>query len=232
MHGLLKKHPQVFLAHPKEIHFFSLYYSKGVDWYANKFLGSDSFAIRGEVTPYYLFHPLSSSRIYKILPSTKLIILLRDPVERAFSQYFHSRRLGLEPLGIQDAFQAENRRLMGSRAVLESGKTHYSHQHHSYLSRSRYEIQLSSYENLFAAEQLLVLPSELLFHDVHSAWHLILNFLELESCSLPQDVSKYHGSTLSDAVSPELKQFVRSQLEPTYKAIITSYGQSFRDIWL
>ena len=58
-------------------------------------LQAESHQCCGEVTPYYLFHPEVPQRIKSQLPDVKLIVLLRDPVERALSQYFHSRRLGL-----------------------------------------------------------------------------------------------------------------------------------------
>ena len=142
LHSLLSEHPQAFLAIPKELHFFSLHYQKGLAWYRDFFKSAADDKSCGEITPYYMFHPLAFKRIHKHLPDVKLIVLLRDPVERAISQFFHSRRLGLEPLGFKDAFAVEEQRLLGSARNLDEGYVHISHQQHSYLSRSRYDVQL------------------------------------------------------------------------------------------
>ena len=93
LHGLLQEHPQVFLAHPKELHYFSLHHGRHVGWYADHFADASTGQRCGEVTPYYLFHPLAAERIHAAIPNVKLVVLLRDPVERALSQYFHSLSL-------------------------------------------------------------------------------------------------------------------------------------------
>ena len=85
-------------------------------------------------TPYYLFHPEVPQRIKSQLPAVKLIVLLRDPVEQALSQFFHSRRLGLEPLELEAAIAAEPQRLADAAEHLAAGKPHRSHQQHSYLN--------------------------------------------------------------------------------------------------
>ena len=74
---------QIFLATPKEQHFFSLHWQRGEQWYADQFAQAESHQCCGEVTPYYLFHPEVPQRIKSQLPAVKLIVLLRDPVERA-----------------------------------------------------------------------------------------------------------------------------------------------------
>ena len=78
-------------------------------------------------------------------------------------QYFHSCRMGLEHLGLEEALASEQDRLLAAGLKLaELGATHRSHQEHSYLARSRYELQLDRYEQRFAKNQLLLLKSELL----------------------------------------------------------------------
>ena len=81
LHNLLKCHPQIFLAHPKEIHFFSLHWQKGKDWYFSHFNDATDNQVCGEFTPYYLYHPEAPQRICSLLPEVKNIILLRDPVK-------------------------------------------------------------------------------------------------------------------------------------------------------
>ena len=126
LHRLLQQHSQVFLAHPKEVHYFSLHQNRGLDWYADHFAEASIEQHCGEVTPYYLFHSLAAERIQAAIPSVKLIVLLRDPVERALSQYFHSRRLGLETLELEAAFAAESERLADADETLQRGESHRS----------------------------------------------------------------------------------------------------------
>ena len=217
LHGLLQQHPQVHLAQPKELHYFSLHHQRGLDWYGRHFEAAAARQRCGEVTPYYLFHPLAAERIAAELPAVKLIALLRDPVERALSQYFHSKRLGLEPLELEAAVAAEEQRLADADAALKRGEAHRSHQQHSYLSRSRYEQQLQRFEALFVPEQLLVLRSEALFERPQQLWHQVLAFLALDAFPLPPSGSLYAGAGEAAAVAPELRQQLRERLKPTFR---------------
>ena len=217
LHGLLQQHPQVYLAQPKELHFFSLYQHRGLDWYSHHFDGATADQLCGEITPYYLFHPLAAERIAAALPKVKLIVLLRDPVERALSQYFHSKRLGLELLDLEEAFAEEPERLVNSEAALKRGEAHKSHQQHSYLSRSRYEKQLPRFEALFSSEQLQVLRSEDLFERPQQLWVRVLAFLGLDESPLPASGTRYAGLGEAASVSPGLRQQLQAQLELTYR---------------
>ena len=216
LHGLLKCHPHIFLATPKEQQFFSLHWQRGVAWYSNQFELAELHQCCGEITPYYLFHPEAPKRIHALHPTVKLIVLLRDPVERTLSQYFHSRRLGLETLELEAALDAEAERLDGSETELAAGHSHQSHQQHSYLSRSRYEEQLNRYLKYFPPSQLLVLSSESLFACPQNSWAQVLDFLELDQLPVPEVPPMYVGEGESEAVDPLIKSRIRQQLASTY----------------
>ena len=218
LHRLLERHPSVFLPPVKEVHYFSLHFGEGEAWYRHQFASAASGQRCGEVTPYYLFHPEVPQRVHALLPKARLIVLLRDPVERALSQYFHSRRLGFEPLPLEQALAVEPERLQSAPAALRAadGK-HKSHQEHSYLSRSRYELQLPAWEALYPAAQLLVLRSEELFYGPAEIWMRVLEFLDLPGCPLPDLASPANaGQGESSAVSVEVRQHLRELLQPTY----------------
>ena len=217
LHGLLGQHPQVQLANPKELQFFSLHWSRGVAWYGSHFDAVAPGQCCGEVTPYYLFHPLVPQRIQGLMPQVKLIVLLRDPVDRALSQYFHSRRLGLEPLALADALAAESSRLADAQLVLEQDGPHRSHQQHSYVSRSRYEQQLQPYQALFADEQLLLLRSELLFAQPQLIWQQVLLFLGLDDVALPASAPRYGGAGEAEQVPDALRGQLKVELAATYR---------------
>ena len=216
VYELLKQHPQVFMAAPKEQHFFTLHWQQGLDWYKNQFSLATSDQICGEVTPYYLFHPEAPQRIHSLMPEAKFIVLLRDPVERALSQYFHSRRLGFEELSLEDALAAEPQRLGDSDEVLASGRPHKSHQQHSYVSRGRYEQQVSRFKQFFSDQQLLLMRSEHLFDQPDAAWEKLLEFLGLNAVRCPYLRPVYAGAGESATVSPDIRNHLRRQLNSTY----------------
>ena len=217
LHGLLQQHPQVFLAHPKELHYFSLHHGQGLEWYANHFAKAKAEQRCGEITPYYLFHPLAAERIHAAIPEVKLIVLLRDPVERALSQYFHSRRLGLEPLELEAALAAEAERLADAAAAFTRGLRRRRPQQRSYMRRGRYEEQLPRFEALFGADQLLVLRSAALFDQPQRAWEEVLQFLELEAHPMPVSELRYGGDGEAAAAAPALRQLLYERLATTFR---------------
>jgi len=79
---LLKTHPRVFLPACKEVHYFSLHAQQPTQWYADHYRKASRGQRCGDITPYYLFHPDAPERIRALLPKARLIVLLRDPVER------------------------------------------------------------------------------------------------------------------------------------------------------
>ena len=223
---LLASHPQVFLPDCKEVHYFSLHYARGLKWYQSHYLEAPEGSLAGDITPYYLFHPEAPLRIHGLLPEAKLIILLRDPVERSLSQYFHSVRLGLEHLPLEEAFVAEQSRLQGSEKALQPATGwHRSHQEHSYLARSRYEVQLDRYRKLFDSDQILILRSEDLFHDTQKPWSCLIEFLGLDPCPLPQRNTRSNsGAGEASGVSLEFRQKLRLSLATTYQRMASDYG--------
>ena len=155
--------------------------------------------------------------IYRHIPNARLIVLLRDPVERAISQVFHAQRLGFEPLPIDEALAAEQSRLATGDP--------YSFQKHSYLSRSRYLEQLDRYEALFPRERLLILRSEDLFSTPERIWQKLLSFLELKPMDWPGALPRANaGDGLGDRIDPALRQQLRQQLAETVAGVRSRYG--------
>lgn len=229
LHGWLEQHPQLFLPACKEVHFFSLYYFRGWSWYEQHFHpGLDAGLKCGEITPYYLFHPEASERIAAMLPEVRLIVLLRDPVDRAISQYFHARRLGFESLSLRAAFDLETDRLAGADAVLaaDAGR-HQAHQEQSYLSRSLYGEQLRRYRQRFKDEQLLVLRSEDLFERPDRCWQQLLDHLELQPMDCPPLPRANRGRGEQGEVSAEDRAAIRVRLARVYEEMQRDYGFSW-----
>jgi hypothetical protein len=86
-YSCLKEHPEVFVSEEKEIHFFDTHFDRGLDWYKAHFRGAAGKKAAGEITPNYLDVPQAVPRLAEVLPDARLFVILRDPVERTFSQY-------------------------------------------------------------------------------------------------------------------------------------------------
>lgn len=98
LHEMLIGHPDVFFTPAKDLYFFDRYYSRGTEWYAEQFqLARADQAIVGEVCQDYLFHPLAPARMRETLGPVKMMVSLRDPVERAWSSWLYARKHGMYP---------------------------------------------------------------------------------------------------------------------------------------
>jgi len=226
LHTWLSDHPEVFLPQQKELHYYTLHYGNGIDWYRSHFEEAPAGALVGEITPYYVFHPRAITRSEADNPHRKLILLLRDPVQRCISHYFHARRLGLEELSLAHALSAETERLKDAEKQLaQDNGVHKSHQEHSYLSRSRYEQQLVRLEQQRSEGRLLVLRSEDLFQQPKESWQTVLEFLELPWIPLLQPaLAANAGMGESADVEPDVVEALRRELRTTYQAMSEDYG--------
>lgn len=176
--------PGVFLAHAKEVHHFDFRHHLGLDAYRAHFplRGDPRWKVVGEATPYYLFHPAVPERVARALPGVRLICVLRDPVERAWSHYHHERRHGFEPIAdAAAALDAEAGRLAGEEERLLADPMAFSaaHNHHSYLARGDYAPQLRRWLDWHPRERLHVLRAEDLFDDPARGLAGIASFLGL-----------------------------------------------------
>jgi hypothetical protein len=191
LYALLCQHPQVLPASRKEVHYFDWGYDRGLRWYRSFFplslhmrlktLALGRPAVCGEGSPYYLFHPHSPRRIAGVLPGAKLIALLRDPVDRAYSHYQHNLRHEGETLSFEEAIEREAERIHGERERMLADEHYNSERYrvYSYLTRGIYVDQLAAYHQYFPREQLLVLRAEDFFRDPGGVCARTVEFLGL-----------------------------------------------------
>jgi len=145
LYRYLASHPQVAPLFPaaqniKGTHFLDQNWHRGVSWYRSFFPLTDGSRICGEASPYYLFHPLAPRRAAQTIPEARLLVLLRDPVERAYSHYRERTRHGADPLSFDAAIEAEPARLEGEEDRIARDGTYRSpaHEHLGYLLQGRY----------------------------------------------------------------------------------------------
>jgi hypothetical protein len=194
----LTTHPAVFgPLVQREVHYFDVAYQRGMTWYRSNF----PLTLRGrmaaraagaplttfESSPYYMFHPLAPGRIHRDLPGVKLLVLLRDPVERAYSAHTHELELGYETEPFERAIELESTRLDGEveRMVADPRYYSHSHQHHSYRARGQYIEQLERLEMLFGRDRIHVLDSGDYFANPAPLYDEVLNFLGLPRAGVP-----------------------------------------------
>ena len=199
LYAYLSAHPQVRPGLFKEAHFFDLRFDLGERWYRSVFplraRLNRAHAITGEASPYYLFHPLAAERAASVVPHARLIVLLRDPVERAWSHYRHEVAAGHEQLSFLAALEAESRRLAGAEEAVRTGTSPElaeNHRRFGYVARGRYADQLERWFSVFGRDQVLVLRAEDLFGDPAETWRRTQEFLGLRH-ALHEDFAAHNA---------------------------------------
>lgn len=190
----LAAHPDVRPPLRKEIQFFSLNYERGLDWYRGFLPRVDAPRQTFEASPYYIFDDQAPGRIAQHLPDAKMLLLVRDPVRRAYSHYEHSRALGQEKLSFRDALDAEANRLDRGRRLGQRA-TQRSLRQHSYVARGRYADQLEHWGRFVPLERVKVVRSEDLFDRTGQVLDGICRFLGLAEFTPPTFARENHHAT-------------------------------------
>lgn len=205
----LSAHRRVAPASIKEVHYLTDNFERGRDWYLGHFPATlPPETITGEATPYALLHPLAPTRLRQTAPNAKLIVLLRNPVERAHSHYSLERARGDEPLDFAAALEAEAARLAGEELRLgaDTGYRSFAHKHYSYRARSDYAPQLERWFAAFPRHQFLILRSEELFARPAASFARVATFLKIEpDVDIPFSVhGESHGAPMHEATRRRL----------------------------
>jgi Sulfotransferase domain len=198
MYRTLDQHPAILKAvlH-KGVHYFDTGYGHGLGWYQGHFplraraalarraTGDDPLTF--ESSPYYMFHPLAAGRISRDLPGVRLLVLVRDPVERAYSAHAHELARGYETEPFERALDLEDQRLAGEadRIISEPGYLSHSHQHHAYLTRGLYADQLERLAQAVGRDRVHVVDSGRFFTDPEPVYDGVLEFLGLRRHGYP-----------------------------------------------
>jgi len=193
IYNIIKQHPDIFLPTPKEIHFFDNEenYNKGIHWYKEFFSNYQGEKAIGEITPAYMYIDYVPERILRDLgKDIKLIFVLRNPADRAYSQYIMNRMKGYENEIFVDALRLEDQRLQeGFNEKL----------HMSYRDRGYYATQIKRYLRLFPRENMLFLFFEDdLINNKKPMIRKILKFLEVKNIELDMEKWSYPSKPVSN----------------------------------
>jgi Sulfotransferase domain len=216
MYRTLSQHPGVLKAvlH-KGVHYFDMNYDRKFSWYRAHFpltatarraqRESGIAPMTFESSPYYMFHPLAAGRIAQDLPGIKLLVLVRDPTERAYSAHAHELARGYETEPFERALELEATRLEGEaeRIIADPGYLSHSHQHHAYRTRGQYVEQLQRLAALFGRERIHLVDSGDWFSEPEPVYDAVLEFLGLPRRGYP--IFERHNARPRSAMSDGLR---------------------------
>jgi hypothetical protein len=177
LHAFLSEHPEIYLPESKELHFFD---NEMLDWkqpdynrYYEHFAPSKPSQVCGEATPIYTYWVPAMKRIKAFNPNMKLVIVLRDPVARAFSQWRMEVLRGADSLGFSEAIRG------GRQRVTDLAETHGCHRVYSYVERGFYSEQLTRVFQYFKQQSVLVLDHHDMISRYKETLERIVAFLDV-----------------------------------------------------
>jgi hypothetical protein len=230
--------PRLFPAwNTKTSHYFEENWHRGEQWYRSHFpTDRRRTALRrrhgappraGEAAPLYMFHPLAPARVQALMPDVRLVVLLRDPVERAYSHWKERRTEGKEPLGFAEALAAESERTAGERERLIADPNLFSaaYDWYTYRARGRYLEHVEPWLQRFSREHMLFLPSEIFYRDPGATYARVLDFLRLPA----HDLGRYevYNDRRSSPMEPAIRAELTDYYRPHNAALVERLGMTF-----
>ena len=219
---LLTEHPLVRGAAAKELHFFDNKFAEGVGWYRRCFSEGERVdgqrTITGEASPSYLFDPRVPERMARTVPEARLIALLRNPVDRAYSQYQMEVRRGREARSFEKATDQEMTSAEGEENAVDV--------RYAYLTRGLYAEQLERFSFFANRERLLVVKSENLFTSRPEVLERVSTFLGLPSfeSTLAPPAGRAPYEPMDPGTRRRLEVFFAPHNERLYGLLGTDFG--------
>lgn len=210
LENYIVQHPQVIPAIKKETHFWYRDFEKGINWYLAHFppIPKSQNFITGEATPNYLENYQSAERIYNVFPEVKLLVILRNPVDRAFSQYNHWLRLNWDDRSFETAINSELE-ILSKNPEKPQGDKNYWQQTGNYIGRGIYVEFIKKWLAVFPREQILILKGENLYQKPVETMKEVFEFLGLPEHQLPEyrKLNPGHYSPINDEMRQKLSEY-------------------------
>ena len=221
LYTYLAQHPQILTPIKKEMDFFSWHFERGIDWYLAHFppIPEGEQFLTGEASPSYFDCREAPERLYSAFPEVKLIVLLRNPVDRAISQFYRLTDLNWEVRSLDRAISDEIERLNQNPEYIigeEPG---------NYLARGRYIEFLKNWLAFFPKEQLLVLKSEDFYAGAATTVKQVLEFIDLPEYQLPEYQNANPGSY--QAINDSMRHWLRDYFRPYNQQLEEYLGRKF-----
>jgi Sulfotransferase domain len=233
LYRVLSEHPSIVRPTvSKGIGYFDLQHHRGMRWYRAHFplsltarLKSGGDAQAFESSGYYLFHPLAASRIARDLPDTKVVVVVREPVERAYSAHRHELARGFETEPFEKALELEGQRTYGEAERLAADPWYQSleHRHHAYLARSRYSEQIERFIDEVGAQRVYIVDADRFFETPLEEFDRLREWLGLAPWE-PASVEKWNARP-GDPMAPELRARLEGYFEPYDEQLARQMGR-------
>jgi hypothetical protein len=238
LYQYLSQHPNIEPCAVKEPRYFDMYYDRGINWYKMNFPSKfQKFVftkikhkkfITGEASGAYLQNPHAPKRIRSLDPNMKLILLLRNPVDRAFSHYIRKMKNGSEKLSFEDAIEQEKSRIKGEQEKMEQNEKYYSSIYHSlaYITTGLYVIRLKHWLKYFSMKQILVLENGEFLRDPEKVYNQTIEFLDLPKWKLSK-YKKFSKQRLSVEMDSSTREKLLDYCKPFNEELYSLIGKRF-----
>lgn len=238
LYQYLAQHPNIEPCVVKEPRYFDMYFDRGLNWYRMNFpLQTQKFIsnklhhkkfITGEASGAYLQNPHAAKRIYNLNPNMKLILLLRNPVDRAFSHYKRKVKNGSEKLSFEEIIDQEQSRIDGEMEKMENNENYYSSIYHSlaYLTTGLYVKRLKNWLKYFSLKQILILENGDLLKNPEKVYNQAIEFLELPKWKL-SNYRKFSKQDLKLDMDPKTREQLLDYCKPFNEELFSLIGKRF-----
>ena len=234
----LSEHPDIYPSYPKEVHFFSTRFNRGIKWYRSHFplaiqkeiverINNHRF-LTGEASPSYFANPHAPRRVSKVVPNVLLIILLRNPVDRAYSHYHMSKKMGLEKLSFTEALDQEDERLSSELEKMIADEYYRSSilANFSYLRRGIYIEHLLRWSKFFKRDRMFFINSEEFYSNPRKSFQQVEEILGISSWEL-NEYKRYASGNYAPMDSKTRKR-LQEFFEPYNQKLYDFLGLDFR----
>lgn len=180
--SLLREHKDIFLAQRTTNHSFfddDEIYKNGTDWYLKLFSDANANNLLGHTSVDCSFNQNAIQRILKLNPEMKLIFILRHPISRTYSHYWHQIKMSREHLSFGNAIKKEN-----------TFKSNYDKKKFSYIGRSKYKNQFDNLFKFISEDKVLIIPFESFIKDELTFLNMIFDFLSVDKINSKVELLK------------------------------------------
>jgi len=261
LYDYLNQHPQILPCITKEPYYFSQFYDRGIKWYKSCFTHTyvEEFKkkilqkkfLTGEGSPNYYWYPHAAKRVHDTVPNAKIILLLRNPINRAYSEYdmrlrfsifgkgeIVSRVARLDELKLEgkgtlvgityeDAIEMENEVIKGKWEKMVNDDTYFSGKFNTkaFLAKGIYINFIKNWKKLFPENQFLIIQSEKLFENAFETTNQVLKFLDLP----PLSKLDFHiqGKGSYNEMNSETRKKLVDYFKPYNKELYDYLGKDF-----
>ena len=225
LYGYLLEHTSIQPCYSKEPSYFDRYFDRGLNWYKVNFpfkihrfivtrILQKKF-ITGEASVRYLDHPYAADRIKQVTPKAKFIILLRNPITRAFSHHTRVKNNNRESLTFKDAFLNESKRTKEDYNKIFSDPLYYADSYftYSYFERGIYVDKIKRWMEVFPKEQFLIIQSEEFLENKSKIFEQVLTFLGLPKWE-PDEYVLHKKRKYKELMDPKTRKELADYFKP------------------